>query len=146
MTDSGPTPLATKLAATLDPGDERPLSSQIVDRIWLDVISGAIETGERLPTVRKLAIDLGINPKIVDRAYQQLERLGVVSTRPGLGSFVSLNVPDEEARRRRREFEQCGLEAVAQAEALGFSIDDLLDTLDDIRTAKRYQGREERRQ
>lgn len=146
MTHSGPTPLATKLAALLDPGDERPLSSQIVDRIWLDVISGAIETGERLPTVRQLAIDLGINPKIVDRAYQQLERLGVVSTRPGLGSFVSLNVPDEEARRRRREFEQCALEAVAQAEALGFSIDDLLDTLDDIRTAKRYQGREERKQ
>jgi GntR family transcriptional regulator len=142
MTDFGPTPLATKLAALLDPGDERPLSSQIVDRIWLDVISGAIETGERLPTVRQLAIDLGINPKIIDRAYQQLERLGVVSTRPGQGSYVSLNVPDEEARRRRREFEQCALEAVAGTEALGFSIDDLLDTLDDIRTTKRLQGRE----
>jgi GntR family transcriptional regulator len=142
MTDFGPTPLATKLAALLDPGDERPLSSQIVDRIWLDVISGAIETGERLPTVRQLAIDLGINPKIVDRAYQRLERLGVVSNRPGQGTYVCLNVPDEEARRRQREFEQCALEAVAGAEALGFSIDDLLDTLDDIRTTKRFQGRE----
>ncbi len=142
MTDFGPTPLATKLAALLDPGDERPLSSQIVDRIWLDVISGAIETGQRLPTVRQLAIDLGINPKIIDRAYQQLERLGVVSTRPGQGSYVSLNAPDEDALRRRREFEQCALQAVAGTEALGFSIDDLLDTLDDIRTTKRYQGRE----
>jgi len=142
MTDFGPTPLATKLAALLDPGDERPLSSQIVDRIWLDVISGAIETGQRLPTVRQLAIDLGINPKIIDRAYQQLEGLGVVSTRPGQGSYVSLNVPDEDALRRRREFEQCALQAVAGTEALGFSIDDLLDTLDDIRTTKRSQGRE----
>jgi GntR family transcriptional regulator len=145
MTDFGPTPLAAKLAALLDPGDERPLSSQIVDRIWLDVISGAIETGERLPTVRQLAIDLGINPKIVDRAYQRLERLGVVSTRPGQGTYVSLSVPDEEARRSRREFEQCALDAVARAEALGFSIDDLLDTLDDIRTTKRFQGREGRK-
>lgn len=139
---TGPTPLATKLAAVLDPGDKRPLSSQIVDHIWHDVISGVIETGQRLPTVRQLAIDLGINPKIVDRAYQRLEQLGVVSNRPGQGTYVSLTVPDEEARRSRREFEQCALEAVARAEALGFSIDDLLDTLDDIRTTRRFQGRE----
>ena len=135
-----PTALAAKLAAVLDPGGARPLSSQIADLIWLDVIGGIIETGERLPTVRQLAVDLGLNPKTVGRAYDQLERLGVVLNRPGEGTFVSLNVPDEEARRRRRELEQCGLELVARAEALGFSIEDLLDTLDDIRAAKRNQG------
>ncbi|UCG88693.1 MAG: GntR family transcriptional regulator [Gemmatimonadota bacterium] len=141
MTEVGPTALAAKLAAVLDPGAEQPLSSQIVDRIWLDVISGNIETGERLPTVRQLAIDLGLNPRTVGRAYEQLERLGVVSTRPGEGTFVSLNVPDEDAHRRRRELERCSLELVVRAEALGFSIEDLLDTLDDIRTAKRNQVR-----
>jgi len=137
MTQVGSTALAAKLAAVLDPGAEQPLSSQIVDRIWLDVISGTIETGERLPTVRQLAIDLGLNPRTVSRAYEQLERLGVVSNRPGEGTYVSLNVPDEEARRRRRELEQCGLELIARAEALGFSIEDVLDTLDDIRADKR---------
>jgi GntR family transcriptional regulator len=140
MMTQGPNALAVKLAAVLDPGAEQPLSSQIVDRIWLDVISGTIETGERLPTVRQLAIDLGLNPKTVDRAYQQLERLGVVSTRPGEGTMVSLNVPDEDARKRRRDLERCGLEMVARAEALGFSIDDLLDALEDIRSARRNQG------
>jgi len=141
MTQVGRTALAVKLAAVLDPGAERPLSSQIVDRIWLDVISGAIETGERLPTVRQLAVDLGLNPKTVGRAYEQLERLGIVSTRPGEGTFVSLNVPDEEVRRRRRDLENYALELVARAEELGFSIEDLLDALDDIRAAKRNQGR-----
>jgi GntR family transcriptional regulator len=144
MTDVGPTPLATKLAAVLDPGDAQPLSSQIVDRIWLDVISGALETGERLPTVRQLAIDLGLNPRTVGRAYEQLERLGVVSTRPGEGTFVSLNVPDEDARTRRLAFEQCALEALTRAEALGFSIEDLLDTLDDIRSDTHNRGHEGR--
>jgi len=144
MTDVGPTTLAEKLAATLDPGAEKPLSSQIVDQIWLEVISGTIETGERLPTVRQLAVHLGLNPKTVDRAYEQLERLGIVSTRHGEGTYVRLNVPDDDARRRRGELELCGLEAVARAEALGFSVEDLLDMLDDIRTAKRNQGRDRR--
>lgn len=144
MTDVGPTTLADKLAAALDPGAEKPVSSQIVDQIWLEVISGTIETGERLPTVRQLAVHLGLNPKTVDRAYEQLERLGIVSTRPGEGTYVRLNVPDDDARRRRGELELCGLEAVARAEALGFSVEDLLDMLDDIRTEKRNQGRDRR--
>jgi len=142
MTAADHAALAEKLAAELDPGAERPLSSQIVDRIWLDVIGGTIETGERLPTVRQLAVHLGLNPKTVELAYEQLERLGIVSTRPGEGTFVRLNVPDDDARKRRHELEQCGLDAVARAESLGFSVEDLLDTLDDIRTAKRDHGRD----
>lgn len=144
MTDVGPTTLAEKLAVALDPGAEKPLSSQIVDQIWLEVISGTIETGERLPTVRQLAVHLGLNPKTVHRAYEQLERLGIVSTRPGEGTYVRLNVPDDDARRRRGELELCGLEAVARAEALGFSVEDLLDMLDDIRTEKRNEGHDRR--
>jgi len=146
MTDVGPTTLAARLATALDPGAAKPLSSQIVDQIWLEVISGTIDTGERLPTVRQLAVHLGLNPKTVDRAYEQLERLGIVSTRPGEGTFVRLNVPDDDARRRRGELELCGLEAVARAEALGFSVEDLLDLLDDIRAAVRNQGRDRRGQ
>jgi GntR family transcriptional regulator len=142
MTDEGHAALAAKLAAALDPGAEQPLSSQIVDRVWLDVIDGTIETGERLPTVRELAVHLGVNPKTVERAYEQLERLGIVSTRPGEATFVRLNVPDDDARKRRQELELCGLDAVARAESLGFSVEDLLDALDDIRTAKRNHGRD----
>ena len=136
MTDVGVATLAKELAAVLDAGADQPLSSQIVDRIWLDVIEGAIETGQRLPTVRQLSVHLGLNPKTLERAYGQLERLGIVSTRPGEGTFVRLNVPDDDARKRRQELEQCGLDAVACAESLGLSVEDLMDTLDDIRNAK----------
>ncbi len=140
MTDVGVATLAKELAAVLDAGADQPLSSQIVDRIWLDVIEGAIETGQRLPTVRQLSVHLGLNPKTLERAYEQLERLGIVSTRPGEGTFVRLNVPDDDARRRRQELEQCGLDAVACAESLGLSVEDLMDTLDDIRDAKHSHG------
>jgi GntR family transcriptional regulator len=144
MTDSGHPAFAARLAAELDPGAEQPLSSQIVDRIWFDVIGGVIETGERLPTVRQLAVHLGMNPKTVERAYEQLERLGIVSTRPGEGTFVRLNVPDDDARKRRSQLEQCGLDAVARAESLGFSFEDLMDTLDDIREARRNHAPDRR--
>ena len=140
MTDVGAAALASELAAVLDAGADQPLSSQIVDRIWLDVIDGTIETGQRLPTVRQLSVHLGLNPKTLERAYEQLERLGIVSTRPGEGTFVRLNVPDDDARKRRQELEQCGLEAVARAESLGLSVEDLMDTLDDIRNARHSHG------
>ena len=140
MTDDRHSELAARLTAALDPGAEQPLSSQIVDRIWLDVIGGAIETGERLPTVRELAVHLGVNPKTVERAYEQLERLGIVSTRPGEATLVRLKVPDDDARKRRSELEQCGLDALARTESLGFSFEDLMDTLDDIRDARRNHG------
>ncbi len=145
MTEAGDAALAARLAAALDPGAEQPLSSQIVDRVWLDVIGGAIDTGERLPTVRELAVHLGVNPKTVERAYEQLERLGIVSTRPE-GTFVRLKVPDDDARKRRSELEQCGLDALARAESLGFSLEDLMDTLDDIRNAGRNHGPDRREQ
>ena len=105
-----------------------------------------IETGERLPTVRELAVHLGVNPKTVERAYEQLERLGIVSTRPGEATFVRLKVPDDDARKRRSELEQCALDALARAESLGFSFEDLLDTLDDIRNARRNHDPDGREQ
>ncbi len=128
-------PLAGRLAERIDPGHETPVMRQIVDHVWEEVVSGTLETGARLPTVRQLAIDLGLNPKVVTRAYEELERLGVVSVNPGEGTFVSLNEPNGALRERRIQLDQVGREAVAGAEALGFTLDDLIDTLDDLRTA-----------
>ena len=96
---------AERMSLHLDAGGDTSLSRQIVDRIWVDVISGALETGERLPTVRQLAIDLGLNPKTVDVAYEELKNLGVVTDRPGEGTFVSLNAPNADERERRLAIE-----------------------------------------
>lgn len=135
MTDSS-VDIARTLATRLDRGSEQPLSRQIADRLWLEVISGTLDTGQRLPTVRQLAIDLGIHPKTVQRAYDELERLGVVTVRPG-GTFVSLSVPDAEERERVAQLEEASREALRRTEALGFSIDDLMDMLAELRAARR---------
>lgn len=124
------------LAAYLDRGGDQPLSRQIADRLWVEVIGGTLETGQRLPTVRQLAVDLGVHPKTVQHAYDELERLGVVTVRPG-GTFVSLAIPDAEARERLHAFERGCRDAVQRAEALGFSIDDVMDMLQELRAMRR---------
>lgn len=65
-----------------------PIWSQIVSQVTRQVLSGTLEPGDRLPTVRELAADLRINPNTAARAYQDLERDGLVETRRGAGTFV----------------------------------------------------------
>jgi len=129
--------LAERLAGHPDQGTADSLAKQIVNHVWEEVVSGELDTGSRLPTIRQLAIDLGLNPKTVARAYDELERLGVVSARPGEGTFVSVTVPDGDVRDRHRQLEEIGREALTRTEGLGFTIADLIDTLDDLRSAKR---------
>ncbi len=62
--------------------------SQLIDQVKRSIAVGALAPGERLPTVKQLAVDLTINPNTVARAYRDLERDGVIETSPGRGSFV----------------------------------------------------------
>jgi GntR family transcriptional regulator len=121
--------LAERLLPFLDVGDAEPLHRQIVDRVWLEVVTGTLETGERLPTVRQLAVDLNVHPNTVQHAYEELELLGVVVTRPGEGKFVALSSPDRPALERRAQLERLCRDVLTQGRALGFTVDDLIDML-----------------
>jgi GntR family transcriptional regulator len=121
--------IAQRLAVYLDPGGDVPLYRQIVDRVWLEVVTGTLETGERLPTVRQLAIDLAVHPNTVARAYRELEALGVLMTRPGEGSYVGLAPPDKTELERRAQLERLCRDVVGQCRALGLALDDVIDTL-----------------
>ena len=63
--------------------------AQLRDQIRGQVLSGELEPGTRLPTVRGLATDLGLATNTVARAYRELEGLGMIETRGRAGSFVS---------------------------------------------------------
>jgi GntR family transcriptional regulator len=128
------------LGAELDQSSESPLSRQIADRIWTGVIDGSLETGERLPTVRQLSVDLGVHPRVVVRAYDELERRGVVSVRPG-GVFLILTDADPAVRVRAASLEEACRAIVGQAEDLGFTIDDVVETLTDLRVDRASRGR-----
>lgn len=122
-----------QLAARVASGIDQPVAHEIVERIWLSVVEGNLETGERLPTERQLAIALNVSPRTVERAYRQLEQRGVIASRRGEGTFVSLVLPSEEERARHRAFALLCRETVERANQLGFTVDDLVDAMADFR-------------
>ena len=79
-----------------------PIYEQIVDQITFAVASGALEPGTLITSVRELAGRLAINPNTVARAFQELERRGVVAARRGRGMEVTADAP-ELCRRQRQE-------------------------------------------
>lgn len=80
-----------------------PLYLQLVDHLKHAIATGAITAGEQLPSVRKMAEDLVINPNTVVRAYRDLEREGIVELRHGSGVFVSESVSGQAALMKRAE-------------------------------------------
>lgn len=115
----------------------QPASVAMTDHIWLAVVEGTLSTGERLPTTRELAVALGVSPRSVERAYQELQSRGVVAIRPGEGAFVSLRPPPEEDLVRHREFDGLCRETFDRARELGFNVDDLIEALSEFRSIER---------
>lgn len=73
----------------IDPRLATPISEQIAEQIRFAVADGRLAAGERLPSVRGLAKDLLVNPNTVAKVYRDLEREGVLRTKPGSGAFVA---------------------------------------------------------
>lgn len=129
--------LAHPIGRRLADSRGEPASQVIADELWFRVVSGELESGERLPTPRELAVALGLNPRSVGRAYRALQDRGVVVTRAGEGTFVSLHPPREQELERSRAFAELCQQAYDRAVELGFGVDDLLDALAEYRSADR---------
>ncbi|MBC5717356.1 GntR family transcriptional regulator [Flintibacter faecis] len=83
----------------LDYRDARPIYEQVRDGLRRLMVSGIIQEGEQLPTVRAMATNLAINPNTIQRAYELLEAEGYVSSVPGKGSFAAPHHQVDSARR-----------------------------------------------
>ena len=79
---------------TVDYRSRKQLYEQIIDSVRQAILSGAIAPGEKLPSVRNLAKELGINPNTIQKAYTILESEGVILTLPGRGSVVLSETED----------------------------------------------------
>ena len=97
--------------------------SQLIDQVKRSVAVGALAPGERLPTVKALALELTVNPNTVARAYRDLERDEVIETSPGRGSFVkNRDGAAPLARRALAEVAAGALEsAIRDARSIGVS-------------------------
>lgn len=75
----------------IDPNHHVPIYQQIVGHISGLIGAGVYRPGDLLPSVRALSLELVVNPNTVQRAYQEIERIGLARTRRGVGMFVSEN-------------------------------------------------------
>ena len=103
--------------------DQRPIYEQVKDGLRHLVVTGAIQTGDKLPSVRALAASLAINPNTIQRAYEALEAEGYLCSVPGKGSFAAPHTGVD--GRRREELLQVFDQTAAELLFLGISGDAL---------------------
>ena len=83
----------------LDHRDARPIYEQVKDGLRRLVVTGVIQEGEKLPSVRSLASSLAINPNTIQKAYEALEAEGYLCSVPGKGSFAAPQTGVDSGRR-----------------------------------------------
>lgn len=66
----------------------KPIYMQIAEQIFKQIVRKEIKPGEKLPSVRDMAIQAGVNPNTIQRSYREMERMGVVETKRGQGTFI----------------------------------------------------------
>jgi GntR family transcriptional regulator len=91
---------------SLDAANGTPIYRQIIQQIEYAILSGRMRPGDRLPTIRSLAVDLKTNPNTIARAYSKLAIRGILATQVGSGTFISDKKPvmeDDSLNRKIRE-------------------------------------------
>lgn len=114
----------------VDPGSGVPIYVQLVEGVRHALEVGTLRTGERLPTVRRLAGELKVAPNTVVKAYNELQRMGLIESRPGVGTAVVAEL-GEAVREQQTEalYERLGV-TVRDAVGLGITEDELWERFD----------------
>jgi GntR family transcriptional regulator len=121
------------LEISIDPKSGVPLYRQIIESVNFAIARGDLGPGDKLPTVRRLAVDLQVNPNTVIRAYREMELRGVLDTQQGSGTFVTDDKPQIDALERRRMLDQILTELLARASGYGFTLDEVLEGLHQLK-------------
>ena len=109
--------------------DPRPIYEQVKFGLRRLILSGAMQPGERLPSVRELSSQLAVNPNTVQRAYRELEAEGYIDSVAGKGSFVANDRQVDQGRidKLLAQFE----EAVTELSDMGYPKSDLIRRIEE---------------
>jgi len=116
----------------IDPSSGIPIYRQIMDQIKHSIASGALRSGEQLPSVRQLSLDLKVNPTTVVKAYSELEHEGVIHTRRGMGTFVSEGRIEMAVKQKVEILSRLAERLVVEAVHLGVTSPRLREIFEDI--------------
>ena len=117
----------------------KPVYLQLVDQVKAAAASGAVHSGEPLPSIRPLAEELRVNRNTIAKAYAELEKQGVIETLPGKGCFVKTNHSPYKKEVRMKLLAQAVDDAVVQAHHLQVPRPDFLKLTEDRFDAFQHQ-------
>lgn len=110
----------------MDFSDGRPIYLQILDNICDRILLGEWKAGERIPSVREMAADMGVNPNTMMRSYENLERNCIIFNRRGVGFFVCEDALSRIMSERRAGFIEDEIPMMfRKMRLLGISFDEL---------------------
>jgi GntR family transcriptional regulator len=122
-----------KLEFSLEVTSGIPFYKQIILQVEMAIADGRLKTGDQLPTVRSLAVDLQVNPNTVARAYGELEIRGIVNTQQGSGTFISDKRVEISEVEREKILAEVTRSFVVHAASYGFSLEEISTYLSELR-------------
>jgi GntR family transcriptional regulator len=125
----------------IDPSDATPIHAQLERSIRVAIATGTLRPGDKLPTVRQLAVELRVNANTVAKVYAYLERTGAVETRRGVGTFIAGGNGNRHQEARDAALRALAMRTLADAARLGFTA---AEVLKQIEAVTKEHGRENR--
>ncbi len=117
----------------LDYKSSKPIYEQIIEQMKYNVMKKYLSPGDAIPSVRKLALDLKVTPGTVAKAYQELERQGVIETIRGKGTFIASKIEikqDEDKINMIRK--QMSSSHILELKMMGYGMKEILDMVKDL--------------
>jgi len=117
---------SASLTFSLDPKGGVPFYKQVILQVQMAIADGRLQSGNQLPTVRGLAVDLQVNPNTVAKAYNELEIRGIVNTQQGTGTFISNRKIEINEIDRERILGELVRPFITKADSYGISRSELI--------------------
>lgn len=109
-----------------------PIYEQIINSIKQMSISGVLLPNEKLPSVRELAKDMTINPNTIQKAYQELERQGIIYIKRGQGTFINPDIKAKNKEEKMTNLKETINTIVVESIYLGISKEELIEIIKSI--------------
>jgi len=104
---------------SLDQTNGVPIYRQIIQQVEYAVLSGRLESGDKLPTIRALSVQLKTNPNTIAKAYGELEIRGILATQVGSGTYISDKKPEPKDESLERKLKELVSRFVSDMRGLG---------------------------
>ncbi len=114
---------------------DRPIYSQIVERLQMQIVSGFYSPGDRLPSVRELAAEAGVNPNTMQKAFAELERSGLIVTQRTSGRLVTEEIEMMKAIQKELATKQIQ-DFLNRMKELGFEKNEIISLLESEKIAE----------